>query len=48
MNGFIVLIRPKKDLANDGNYREARWFTAWSSSHPNVRSSDLRLLGPSA
>lgn len=48
VNGSIVLIRPKKDLANDGNYREARWFTAWSSSHPNVRPSDLRLLGPSA
>ena len=26
----IYLIRPKKSLANDGLYREARHFTAWS------------------
>ncbi|KAG6419379.1 hypothetical protein SASPL_121599 [Salvia splendens] len=25
----IVMIRPKMWLANDGNYRELRWFTAW-------------------
>lgn len=25
----ILLIRPKMALANDGNYREPRWFTAW-------------------
>lgn len=29
VNGKIVGIRPKISLANDGNYREARWFTAW-------------------
>lgn len=23
------MIRPKMWLANDGNYRELRWFTAW-------------------
>jgi len=28
-NGLIVLIRPKLNLADDGNYREARWFTPW-------------------
>lgn len=28
-NGKIFLIRPKTILADDGNYREARWFTAW-------------------
>ena len=28
-NGRIVLIRPKMLLADDGNYREARWFTPW-------------------
>ena len=28
-NGKIVLIRPKMLLADDGNYREARWFTPW-------------------
>lgn len=27
--GKIILIRPKTILANDGNYRETRWFTAW-------------------
>ncbi|KAJ3370356.1 glutamine-dependent NAD(+) synthetase [Allomyces arbusculus] len=27
--GQIVLIRPKMFLANDGNYREMRWFTPW-------------------
>ena len=26
----ILLIRPKMWLADDGNYRESRWFTAWS------------------
>ena len=25
----IILIRPKLHLANDGNYRETRWFSAW-------------------
>ncbi|KAL5981486.1 hypothetical protein ACLOJK_015548 [Asimina triloba] len=25
----IVMIRPKMCLANDGNYRELRWFSAW-------------------
>jgi len=28
-NGKIYLIRPKMLLADDGNYREARWFTPW-------------------
>jgi NAD+ synthase (glutamine-hydrolysing) len=31
-NNKINLIRPKKLLADDGNYREARWFTAWSKT----------------
>jgi len=26
----IILIRPKLYLADDGNYREGRWFTGWS------------------
>lgn len=26
----ILMIRPKMCLANDGNYRELRWFSAWS------------------
>ena len=29
-NGEILLIRPKLYLANDGNYREMRYFTAWN------------------
>ncbi|EGV65834.1 glutamine-dependent NAD(+) synthetase [Yamadazyma tenuis] len=29
-NGKILLIRPKLVLANDGNYREMRYFTPWS------------------
>lgn len=28
-NRRIIMIRPKMWLANDGNYRELRWFTAW-------------------
>ncbi|KAG7891422.1 hypothetical protein KL905_000014 [Ogataea polymorpha] len=28
-NGQILLIRPKIVLANDGNYREMRYFTPW-------------------
>ncbi|KZT07503.1 glutamine-dependent NAD(+) synthetase with GAT domain-containing protein [Laetiporus sulphureus 93-53] len=28
-SGQILLIRPKMWLANDGNYRELRWFTPW-------------------
>lgn len=28
-NGKILLIRPKKAMAMDGNYREARFFTPW-------------------
>ena len=29
LNGKILLIRPKMWLANDGNYREMRFFTPW-------------------
>lgn len=29
LDGQILLIRPKIFLANDGNYREPRWFTSW-------------------
>ncbi|GKV39974.1 hypothetical protein SLEP1_g47660 [Rubroshorea leprosula] len=28
-NRKIIMIRPKMWLANDGNYRELRWFTTW-------------------
>ncbi|KAJ6820440.1 glutamine-dependent NAD(+) synthetase isoform X1 [Iris pallida] len=30
LNGKILMIRPKISLANDGNYRELRWFSAWT------------------
>ena len=29
-NRKIILIRPKRALANDGNFREMRYFTPWS------------------
>ncbi|KAK9767400.1 glutamine-dependent NAD(+) synthetase [Basidiobolus ranarum] len=32
LNGKILLIRPKMFMANDGNYREMRWFTAWTKA----------------
>lgn len=33
MNRKIIMIRPKMWLANDGNYRELRWFTAWKQKN---------------
>lgn len=33
MNRRILMIRPKMSLANDGNYRELRWFSAWTHKH---------------
>ncbi|CAE8619536.1 unnamed protein product, partial [Polarella glacialis] len=30
LNRKVIGVRPKMCLANDGNYRETRWFTAWS------------------
>ncbi|KAK9127856.1 hypothetical protein Syun_016653 [Stephania yunnanensis] len=32
MNRKILMIRPKMWLANDGNYRELRWFTTWKQA----------------
>jgi hypothetical protein len=29
LNGQVLLIRPKMHLADDGNYRESRYFTTW-------------------
>jgi len=29
LNGHLLWIRPKIQLANDGNYRELRWFSPW-------------------
>ncbi|KAK3246447.1 Glutamine-dependent NAD(+) synthetase [Cymbomonas tetramitiformis] len=33
LNHKILLIRPKFWLANDGNYRETRYFAVWSKKH---------------
>ena len=33
LNRQILLIRPKMILADDGNYREPRWFGAWQHPH---------------
>lgn len=35
-NNEIILIRPKINLADDGNYREARWFTTWSKNQIEI------------
>eukprot|EP00249_Psilotum_nudum_P015514 c25368_g1_i1 orf=97-2295(+) len=32
-DSHILLIRPKLYMANDGNYRELRWFSAWKHHH---------------
>lgn len=32
-NCKILLIRPKMMMANDGNYRELRWFSPWEKVH---------------
>ncbi|KAA8540782.1 hypothetical protein F0562_024299 [Nyssa sinensis] len=36
LNRKIIMIRPKMWLANDGNYRELRWFTAWKQKEQLV------------
>lgn len=33
LDGKIILIRPKVFLADDGNYRERRFFTSWKESN---------------
>ena len=43
LNGSIVLIRPKLYLANDGNYREHRYFTPWHLD----RNNEEHTLPPS-
>lgn len=34
LNREILLIRPKIYLADDGNYRESRWFRPWNRTRP--------------
>lgn len=40
LNKKILLIRPKASLADDGNYREGRWFTGWQKGY---KVFDFRL-----
>ena len=42
-NRRILLIRPKLWLANDGNYREMRYFTEWRRPR-HVEQYDLRNM----
>ena len=47
LNGEILLIRPKMILASDGNYREHRWFTAWTHgwrTEPYTLPREIREL----
>ena len=48
LNRKIVLIRPKISLADDGNYREKRFFTSWNyrdrSLHDHTLSDVLRKI----
>lgn len=32
LDGRVLLLRPKMHMADDGNYRESRHFTAWKKS----------------
>ncbi|CAN8064727.1 unnamed protein product [Agarophyton chilense] len=34
LNREILLVRPKITFADDGNYREPRWFTPWARHRP--------------
>ncbi|KAG7268559.1 hypothetical protein CRUP_036316, partial [Coryphaenoides rupestris] len=38
----ILLIRPKMLMANNGNYRELRWFSPWNKLSPHI---DMSLDG---
>ncbi|XP_070421865.1 glutamine-dependent NAD(+) synthetase isoform X1 [Equus przewalskii] len=44
LNRRILLIRPKMALANEGNYRELRWFTPWSRSRQTEEYFLPRML----
>lgn len=41
LDGQILLIRPKLHLADDGNYREPRWFTAWPAERLELEDCAL-------
>ncbi|KAG7268569.1 hypothetical protein CRUP_036326 [Coryphaenoides rupestris] len=42
LNRKILLIRPKMLMANNGNYRELRWFSPWNKLSPHI---DMSLDG---
>ena len=42
-NKKILLIRPKMFLASTGNYREGRWFTAWSKQRYMLKRFQANL-----
>ncbi|GAB1518192.1 glutamine-dependent NAD(+) synthetase [Rhizoctonia solani] len=44
-DGKIVLIRPKMWLANDGNYRELRYFTPWQKHRQTEEHYLPRMIG---
>uniref|UniRef100_A0A673U835 Glutamine-dependent NAD(+) synthetase n=1 Tax=Suricata suricatta TaxID=37032 RepID=A0A673U835_SURSU len=44
LNRRILLIRPKMALANEGNYRELRWFTPWSRTRQTEEYFLPRML----
>ena len=41
LNRQILLIRPKITLADNGNYREPRWFTAWKGKEHQMEDHVL-------
>lgn len=41
LDGKIVLIRPKCFLADDGNYREKRYFASWDISNTSLEAHPL-------
>lgn len=41
LNRRVLLVRPKLILANDGNYRETRWFTAYIPKDTGLESFPL-------
>ncbi|MCJ1246375.1 glutamine-dependent NAD(+) synthetase [Trapelia coarctata] len=43
-NRKILLIRPKQSLANDGNYREMRYFTPWQRESRYVETYYLESI----
>ncbi|MEZ4645380.1 MAG: NAD(+) synthase [Chloroflexota bacterium] len=44
LNRRILLIRPKMILADDGNYREPRWFAAWQQPRTITEHHLPRLI----